>query len=166
MVLLNMQKYCNAWRAFYRNFIFMLIMTVLLPILIAVSVMGVEILCNVWIVVICSLYIVFILFLLIITGFVYPELTEECLVIRHKFFRFYRKNILYSEIETIEFLTKSSIIHRCVMRVKSKNKSRYSSFCFDDMSLNVLPEFVEELRSKGVEVKCPPYKYKGRMIYL
>ena len=141
-------------------------MTVLLPMLIAVSVAGVEILCNVWIVVICSLYIVFILFLLIITGFVYPELTEECLVIRHKFFRFYRKNILYSEIETIEFLIKSSIIHRCVMRVKRMNKDEYNSYCFDGMSLNVLPEFAEDLRSKGVEVKCPPYKYKGRMIYL
>lgn len=50
------------------------------------------------------------------------------------------------------------------LRVKGETKWHY--YALSSMGYQSIRPFVEELRSKGVEVKCPPYKYKGKMIYL
>ena len=87
------------------------------------------------------------------------ELYEKNAVLRYRF----RKYGLASLDLVHVYFGYYKII--CIkLRVKGETKWHY--YALSSMGYQSIRPFVEELRSKGVEVKCPPYKYKGKMIYL
>ncbi|MCM1502635.1 MAG: hypothetical protein NC115_08240 [Bacteroidales bacterium] len=94
----------------------------------------------------------------------FPELTEDMVIHRNYFFRFYRKVYRYSDIEKIKI--QSGGFHWPCMRVYVKGKRRFRFYSMDCMSQDSVKPFVEELRSHGVTVECIPYFHKGKQIRL
>lgn len=99
-----------------------------------------------------------------IMSFYFPIILEDRIVIRNAVIRFNIVRYWFSDIEYVEIFWGGYGNLALKIKLKGKRRIRFCPIC--SMGLKSIRPFVEELRSKGVEVKCPPYKYKGRMIYL
>ena len=86
------------------------------------------------------------------------------MIIKNAIFRFIQIKYKYTNIESVMVSFGAYQNLACKIRLRDRKFERL--FSISSMGYESVRPFVEELRSKGVEVKCPPYKYKGRMIYL
>ena len=114
----------------------------------------------VWVIIGYAGYILF----FTIMSFYFPIILEDRIVIRNAVIRFNIVRYEFSSIEYIEIFCGGYSNLALKIKLKGKRRVRFCPIC--SMGIKSIRPFVEELRSKGVEVKCPPYKYKGRMIYL
>ena len=106
--------------------------------------------------------IIIFLYCLLSLQFGYHEITDDALIIRNGLYGFYSKKIRLCDIQMMKVDIGRGYPYIVVFR-DSHIQRCFFLHCMGEQSIR---PFVEELRSKGVEVKCPPYKYKGRMIYL
>lgn len=99
-----------------------------------------------------------------IVSFNFPVLSGSSLIIKNAIFRFIQIKYKYPNIKSVVVSFGAYQNLACKIRLRDRKFERL--FSISSMGYESIRSFVEELRSKGVEVKCTPYKYKGKMIYL
>ena len=109
-------------------------------------------------------YIAFILAISVLS-FYHPIINEKQLIIKHSIFRFNLVKFKFDEIEKIKIFF--GAYQNLGLKIKLKHKDKFKFFPLTCMEYKSIKPFVEELRSKGVQVECEPYQLdNGRMIYL
>ena len=109
-------------------------------------------------------YLCTFLFLSSING-TFPEIQEKELCQRFVCLPFLTRKFKFTEIEKIRIQALPKRFPAA--KIYIKNEDTPSLVGFNAMSPKSIRPFVEELRSKGVQVECEPYRLdNGRMIYL
>lgn len=81
----------------------------------------------------------------------HPVLTDKELIIRNILYRSYKKRFEYNDIRKVE-ICHGGMIHFPCIRIYSNVLQRPTLYNIDCMSQNLIPDFLDELASKGVEV--------------
>lgn len=94
----------------------------------------------------------------------FPVISDDALIIANSVFRFIRTRYRYTDIEEVKIIFGGYQNLGC--KIKLKGKKYWYRRSISSMGYSSIPIFVEVLRSNGVYVICPPYRYNGHMIYL
>ena len=95
----------------------------------------------------------------------HPVIDGNTLIIKNSLFRFTLTKYRLEKIENLK-LYFGAYAYLCI-KIKLKNKKTNRYFQIPCMGVKSIKPFVEELRSKGVQVGCEPYQLdNGRTIYL